>query len=68
MGGGANLGTLLGLGNVDCTSWLRIDTDFNCWYHVPIVSAVTLCQVDHDKCYMYLEKETGAITGQGDVF
>ena len=45
-GGGSsgNLGTLLllVLGNVDCTSWLRVVTRFffYCWCHIPIVPAV----------------------------
>ena len=41
-GGGRNLGTLLGLGNVNCTSWLRVvlKKKLNCQYCIPIVSTV----------------------------
>ena len=45
MGGGGAAGTLLGLGNVDCASWLRVGKFvlflfFYYWYHVPIISTV----------------------------
>ena len=43
--GGGAAGTLLGLGNVDCASWLRVGKFvlflfFYYWYHVPIISTV----------------------------
>ena len=41
-GGGGNLGTLFGLGNVACNSWLRVGTRFfNCQYC--ILKGTTVC-------------------------